>query len=146
VFLIPTATLDVLGAGKFGLGPTVVLLKQYHGWTAGILANQIWSVAGDGARDDVSALFLQPFLSYTFPTSTTIGLNAEATYDWNEEQWLVPLNLQLSQVVKICGLPVSFQVGARYFAEGPRGAPDWGLRFTVTPLFPTGGAPAPTQK
>ena len=28
-------------------------------------------------------------------------------------------------------------------AEGPSGAPEWGLRFVITPLFPTGGKPAP---
>ncbi len=144
VFLLPTATSDVLGAGQFGIGPTAVVLKQTHGWTVGVLANQIWSVAGDNGRDDVSALFLQPFLAYTFPSSTTIALNSESTYNWNTGQWLVPLNLQVSQVLKIGNLPVSLQVGARYFAEGPDGAPDWGLRFTITPLFPTGGTPSST--
>ena len=43
-FLIPTATEEVLGSGKFGLGPTAVLLKQEGPWTYGILANHIWSV------------------------------------------------------------------------------------------------------
>ena len=71
--------------GKIRLGPTVVLLKPQHGWTHGILANQIWSVAEDENRDDVSTLFLQPFLSYTFPTSTSITLNTETTYDWSTD-------------------------------------------------------------
>ncbi len=147
VFLIPTATLDVLGTGQFGMGPTAVLLKQTHGWTTGILANHIWSVAGERDRADVNATFLQPFLSYTFKTSTSITLNSESSYDWTNRQWLVPLNLMVSQVVKIGGLPVNFQAGAKYYAEGPNGAPDWGVRFTITPLFPTGGPPtSPTGK
>ena len=33
-------------------------------------------------------------------------------------------------------------VGGRYCAEGPSGAPGWGLRFVVTPLFPTGKKPS----
>jgi hypothetical protein len=37
---------------------------------------------------------------------------------------------------------VQFQVGGRYYADGPSGAPDWGLRFTVTPLFPIGAKPS----
>jgi len=43
VFLWPTATDSVLGSGKWGAGPTLVALRQEHGWTYGALANQIWS-------------------------------------------------------------------------------------------------------
>jgi hypothetical protein len=31
--------------------------------------------------------------------------------------------------------------GAKIYADGPSGGPDWGLRFVITPLFPTGGKP-----
>lgn len=65
VFLLPTATDYVLGAKKWGLGPTAVALKQSGPWTYGALANHIWSVAGDDNRQDISATLLQPFLSYT---------------------------------------------------------------------------------
>jgi hypothetical protein len=79
VFLVPTATQDVLGTEKWGIGPTGVALKQDGPWTFGILANHIWSVAGDSDRDDVSATYLQPFFSYTTKTHTTIGVNSEST-------------------------------------------------------------------
>jgi hypothetical protein len=46
VFLLPIATEDLLGSGKWGAGPTAVVLKQTGGWTYGILANHIWSIAG----------------------------------------------------------------------------------------------------
>jgi hypothetical protein len=48
----------------------------------------------------------------------------------------VPLNLQVAQLVKFGKMPMQFQVGGRYYAEKPEGGPDWGLRFTVTFLFP----------
>ncbi len=136
VLLYPTATDDALGSEKFGLGPTAVLLKQEKGWTYGLLANHIWSVAGEGSRANVNATFLQPFLSYTTKTSTTMGVQTEATYDWQNSQWTVPLVAQVSQLFKISKLPVSFGVGAKYYAEGPSGGPDWGVRFTFTFLFP----------
>jgi hypothetical protein len=47
VFFIPTATDELLGADKWAIGPTAVVLWQGSGWTVGALANQIWSVAGD---------------------------------------------------------------------------------------------------
>jgi len=136
VFLWPSSTDDALGTGKVGLGPTAVLLKQEKGWTYGVLANHLWSVAGEGGRADVNASFLQPFVSYTTKTFTTLGLNTESTYDWENSQWTVPLNVSVSQLLKIGKLPISFGVGGRYYAEKPEGGPEWGLRFVVTFLFP----------
>ncbi len=58
VLYLPTATEDVLGAEKWGIGPTGVALKQTGPWTVGLLANHIWSVAGKDERDDINATFL----------------------------------------------------------------------------------------
>src|SRR3546814_15187838 len=69
---LPTATEDTLGAEKWGAGPTAVALRQHGPWTYGILANQIWSFAGDDDRSEVNATFLQPFLNYTFPSATPL--------------------------------------------------------------------------
>lgn len=135
VLLYPTATDGNLGSGKWGAGPTAVVLQQYSGWTYGLLANQIWSFAGWGS-ERVSATFLQPFLSYTFTSHTTLALNTESTYDWQLTQWTVPINVMLAQLVKIGQQAMQFQVGGRYYAEQPDGGPNWGLRFTVTFLFP----------
>ncbi len=136
VLLYPTATDEALGAEKFGLGPTAVLLKQQSGWTYGALANHLWSVAGESSRADVNATLLQPFVSFTTRTATTFGLNTESTYDWQAHQWSVPVNLSASQLLKIGKTPVQIALGGKYYAEGPKGGPDWGLRFTVTFLFP----------
>jgi hypothetical protein len=134
VILYPSGT-DGLSAHKWGAGPTAVLLKQESGWTYGMLANHVWSFSG-GSEADVNATFLQPFLSYTTKTYTTFGLNTESTYDWEDSQWTVPLNLTVAQLLKLGGQPVQFQAGGRVYAERPDGGPDWGLRFTVTLLFP----------
>ena len=48
----------------------------------------------------------------------------------------MPLNLQVSQLLKIGQQPVQFTLGGRYYAEKPDGGPDRGLRFAVTFLFP----------
>jgi hypothetical protein len=136
VLLYPSATENALGSEKWGAGPTAVMLKQDSGWTYGLLANHIWSFAGKDSRADVSATFLQPFVSYTTKTYTTFGLNTESTYDWKNSQWTVPINLTVSQLLKLGNQPISLQLGWRYYAEKPDGGPDWGLRFVVTFLFP----------
>lgn len=79
VFLYPSATDAVLGAEKWGAGPTAVALRQVSGWTYGLLANQVWSFAGTSHRPNVSATFMQPFVSYTTKTFTTFGFNTETS-------------------------------------------------------------------
>jgi hypothetical protein len=132
----PTATTSYLGAGKWGAGPTVLALRQEYGWTYGILANQIWSFAGQQNRQNINSSFVQPFVVYTTKTYTSFEVNSESTYDWQANQATVPLNFQVQQLVKIGGHPIAFKAGYRYYVNKPDGGPDWGLRFTVTFLFP----------
>ena len=136
-FLLPTATDNLLGADKWGLGPTAVALKQKGSWTFGALGNHIFSVAGDASRQDISATFLQPFLSYTTKAAITVSLNTESTYDWRSEQWAVPLNAIVTKVTKLGNQLVSVGGGLRYWAESTNGGPEgFGVRIQLTFLFP----------
>jgi hypothetical protein len=136
VLLYPSATENVLGNGKWGAGPTAVVLKQESGWTYGMMANHLWSYAGERNRSDIDATFIQPFVTYQTSTFTTFGANSESTYNWKGNQWLVPINASVSQMLKVGGMPISLRLGGRVYAEKPAGGPDWGLRFGVTFLFP----------
>ncbi|WP_159831911.1 hypothetical protein [Novosphingobium sp. TCA1] len=123
-------------ADKFGAGPTAVLLKQNRGLTYGFLANHIWSFAGKSSANSVSQTFMQPFITKTLPDSTSFALNTETSYDWKNKDWVVPVNLSVSHVVKFGKQPVSLGVGARYYPERARNGPEWGARFVMTLLFP----------
>ena len=136
--LYPTATDDVLGSQKLGLGPTIVVLKQSGPNTFGLLANHIWSIAGSSARSEVSSTFLQPFFSHTTASATTYGLNLETSYDWVGDHWLVPVNLTVTQLTRIGSQRVSVGGGLRYYVERPKGGPEWGIRLIFTLLYPRG--------
>ena len=137
VFLLPTATDDLLGADKWGFGPTAVALKQNGHWTYGALVNHIWSIAGDDDRQDISTTLLQPFLSYTTKRAMTFSVNTESTYDWKSEQWAVPLNAMVTQVMKLGNQLVSVGGGVRYWAKSTDGGPEGvGVRLQFTLLFP----------
>jgi hypothetical protein len=137
VLLLPTGSNDLLTADKWGAGPTAVLLKQSNGWTRGVLANHLWSFAGEDERADVNATFLQPFLTYTTPTQWTFGLNTETSYDWESEQWSVPANVSASKLLRFGKQLVSLGGGVRYWLDSPdSGAEGFGARITVTLLFP----------
>ncbi|WP_053156185.1 hypothetical protein [Pseudomonas sp. P1.8] len=137
--LIPTGSDELLGSEQWGLGPTVVALKQSNGWTRGILANHIWGLEGSPPddKDKVNQTFLQPFFSYTNSNLTTFGVNTESTYNWQSREWSVPVNLMVTQLLKIGGQPLTVQVGPRYWLDSPGDGPQgWGFRATVTFLFP----------
>jgi hypothetical protein len=135
--LIPTATDDLLGGGKWGIGPTIVGLKQTGPWIIGGLANHIWSVAGSENRNDINSTFVQPFINYITPSAWTYALNMEASYDWESEQWAIPANLMVSKLIRFDKQMVSFQGGVRYWVKSTDSGPEGlGLRFAVTLLFP----------
>ena len=137
VFLLPTATDEFLGNEKWGIGPTAVALKQTGPWTYGALANHIESIAGDSDRADVSATFLQPFIAYVTPKQTTYSINSESTYDWENRDWSVPINLVVSQLLRAGDQMVSLSGGVRYWVTSPEAGPEgWGFRQAVTLLYP----------
>jgi len=168
VFLYPSASNDFIGAGQWGAGPTGVVLKQSGPWLYGILANHLWTLGGvphlpsgtplllevpnsgiadpgfvesnpgSGRRERVNATFIQPFLTYTFPTQTTPYLTTETVYDWTARQSIVPINVGVNQLVSIRGQILQVGGLVRYYAETPRGGPNWGFQLRMSLVFPRG--------
>lgn len=137
VFLVPTATDELLGGERWGAGSTGVALRQTAtGWTYGALFNHIWSFAGDNDRADISSTYFQPFLAKSLGKGRTLSFNIESTYDWEGKEWNVPLNIGYSKVSRIGKQLVSYQGGVRWYVAGPENGPDWGVRFTFTLLYP----------
>jgi len=136
VISIPTGD-DLFTADQWGVGPTAVALVQKGPWTYGGLANQIWGLGDAGrGRDDLDALFIQPFVTRNFAGGKSLGMNLEMNYDWNTSDWKIPLNLSAGKVSRIGTQMVSYSGVLRYYLARPDGAPEWGLRASFTLLFP----------
>jgi hypothetical protein len=150
VVQLPTGSEPQLSTERWSAGPTAVALRQSGPWTAGVLANHLWSFAGDERRGGVSATFVQPFVNYVTPTRTTFALNTEATYDWRARSWSAPVHVLVNQLLKVGPQPVSVFVGARRWAASPaHGAEGWGARAGATLLFvpqPKRGAATATRR
>jgi hypothetical protein len=86
VFQLPTATNYYLGQGKLGLGPSIVVLTQPGHWTLGVLANNIWSVAGSGSRPDVNQFLLQYFINYNLKKGWFLTWQPTLTANWEAAQ------------------------------------------------------------
>ena len=136
VMLLPTATNDSLGAEKFGIGPTAVVLTQPGKWTIGMLANQIWSTSGASDREDVNTTYLQPFINYNLGSGLAVGVSAEATANWKAgrdvERTAAVQRQQGGDARQAAG-----ELHSRRRTEfGPDAGPDWRFRFQVNFLFP----------
>jgi len=134
VLLFPTATETLLGGEKWGAGPAVVALTMRGKWTLGLLANHLWSYAGDSDRQDISNTFLQPFVAYTWPNAWTFSVQTESIYNWETENWSVPFNIAIAKLVRWGRLPVSLQAGVGYWLESPDTGPE-GFRFRLQANF-----------
>jgi hypothetical protein len=124
---------------KWGIGPTAVILKQQGNHTYGILANQIWSFAGDEGAADVSQMFLQPFFAVTTSKAVTFTIQSESTANWQApsgDEWSVPLNLSVAKLSKFGPAPASYLIGGGVYLASPDGGPEWKLRGAVTLLLP----------
>jgi hypothetical protein len=137
VFLLPTATDDLIGGDQWGTGPTGIVLKQDGHWTYGGLFNHVWSFAED-KNAKISNTFLQPFLAYVTPEAITYSLNTESTYNWETEEWSVPINAAVSKVFKFGTQLVSLQAGVGYWAvsDSDNTPEGWRARAAVTFIFP----------
>ena len=137
VFLLPVGSDEFLTADKFGVGPTAVVLKQKNGFTFGGLVNQIWSVAGDEDRNDISQLFYQPFITYNWPSAAGISVVMEGTMDWENDRSTLFLIPSASALTAIGKQKVQINVGPRLNLVAPEGSrSDWGWRANLIFLFP----------
>jgi hypothetical protein len=138
-FAIPTATDQILGQGKFSMGPSVVALLQPGKWTLGALVNNVWSIAGSGSRPDVNQMLLQYFVNYNLKKGWYISISPILTANWNASSgnvWTVPFGGGVGRVMKLGFQPVNISAAFYGNAVYPSGASPWGMRLQIAFLFP----------
>ena len=133
----PTATSPLLGSqSTWGLGPSVVVLTMPGPWVLGIIANQIWSVAGASA----STFLLQYFVNFNFGQSGWYLTSAPIlTADWNAasgQQWVVPFGAGGGKLFRLGKVPFNCNVSAYYNAVRPDIGPEWTVRVLLALLLP----------
>jgi hypothetical protein len=137
-FLVPTATEKVLGTEKFGVGPSVLVMHQGKGLSVGFIANQIWSVAGNEDRADFNSFYTQIFLSHSYKSGASLGVNAEITQNWEGNTTMITINPSIGAVTKLGDQVVQFAIMPLIPVVGPHEMkPDWGLRAVLAFVFPS---------
>jgi len=140
-FLIPTATDNALGTGKFSVGPSAVALVQPGNWTLGVLVSNLFSVAGPSDRANVNSFTLQYFVNYNLKKGYYFTLAPIITANWNAPSgnvWLVPVGGGIGRIMRLGFQPVNVSVQAYGNAKRPDNfpSPTWQLKFQIAFLYP----------
>ena len=109
-FNLPTTTHHVIGSGKFSIGPGAVGLVMPKPWVIGLLARQMFSLAGPKGRADVNQTLLRPFVNYNMPDGWYLVSSPVITANWSangSQRWNVPIGGGLCKIFKIEGQPIN---------------------------------------
>jgi hypothetical protein len=139
--LMPTATSDQLGAGKWGLGPTCAVLVEPEWGSVGALIQNIWSVVGSSNRSLVNQLQLEPLLSYNLPRGWYLTSNPTIIADWTQptsQRWVVPIGGGPGRSFNVGNQGMDSILAFYWNAVRPTNpvSPKWQLNLEFTFLFP----------
>jgi len=93
---LPTASDSDVAGKQWRLGPELVLAKITKVGVFGIFPSHQWDVAGwgDGKDYDYSTTQIQPLIIFTPGGGWQIATKGIYDYDWEGEEWTVPLNTE----------------------------------------------------
>ncbi|MHC4180651.1 MAG: hypothetical protein ACYSWU_24390, partial [Planctomycetota bacterium] len=130
---LPTATND-LGTDRWTLGPELLVGKITPQYVAAVFPNHQWDIAGSGDAE-ISLTTIQPIFTYLPGGGWNVGTGPSITYDWDDEQWTVPLQLNVGKTVVFNGRPWKLSLELNYYVEKAAAfGPEWMLSLNITPV------------
>jgi hypothetical protein len=135
---LPTATDDALGTDRWTLGPELLIGKITPSTVIGLFPNHQWDIGGSGDAD-ISLTSIQAFYTYLPGGGWSIGSGPTITYDWEAEQWTVPLQINAGKTIVIGGRPWKLSAELNYYVEKADAfGPQWLLSFNIAPVVKNG--------
>lgn len=139
-FAFPTASDDILGTGKYSMGPSALYAYLGRKWKLGTLVQSYFDYAGDGDRDNVSSLNIQLFYYYSLTPTLSIGAGPNIRADFEADsgdQWTVPLGIGLGYTLNIGKIPFRFMLEYHGSIVRPDTiGTDHDIRILVIPAVP----------
>ncbi|NKK75450.1 hypothetical protein GFM13_35230 [Rhizobium leguminosarum bv. viciae] len=138
ILVLPTATDDALGAGKWQVGGAgVAIAPQSWGIVGGLVTYQT-SFAGSDDREDVSLLTAQPIVNINLDDGVYLRSSAIWNFDLHDGDWYIPVGLGIGKVFALeNGTTINAFIEPQYtvFKDGP-GSPRWQIFAGVNFQFP----------
>jgi len=137
VVVLPTASNDDLGQGKYQIGPSFSLLSNTDDWQLGFILQDQFSVAGDSDREAVHEMTWQPILNYV--TGKWYMGVGDFTWllDWENNNHLsIPFALQVGYVTRLGQYNYNFSIEPYKWITHSGPSDNWGIRFGVVLMLP----------
>jgi hypothetical protein len=139
IVLFPSATDNRLGADKWGLGPSIVVLGMPGNWVVGSLFSNVWSVGGSG-NEDVNLFTWQVIANYNLSDGWYLTSTPIITSNWeakSSDQWTVPVGGGFGKIFRIDGLPpMNAQIQGFYNVAKPDISGRWSMQVQLQLMFP----------
>jgi hypothetical protein len=130
---LPTATND-LGTDRFTLGPELLIGKITPNYVLGLFPNHQKDIGGSGDAD-INLTSIQTFYTYLPGGGWSVRTGPTITYDWEKEQWTVPLQINAGKTVVLNGRPWKFSVEVNYYVEKSDAfGPEWMISLNIAPV------------
>jgi hypothetical protein len=144
--VIPSATDVRLSSQRWSAGPAAVAVYTSGPLVAGMLANNIWSFAGEGGRK-INSMLIQPFINYNLANGWYLASSPIITSDWTAHEgrgWTVPIGGGFGRIFRLGSQPFNASFQAFWNVTRPEVVGDRllgpvTLRLQIQALFPTGG-------
>ena len=151
--MLPTATDEQLGTGKYSAGPMALAMHISEKWILGGVAQHWWSMGGDDSinvntsggtvktdRPDVNLTDFQYIIRYRVDAATNIGCAPNIRYNHETNELALPVGIGADTLVKFGKLPVKVGCEFYYYLERDEAfGPEWMFRFLFVPVLPSPG-------
>jgi len=130
--MIPTASADALGTGKWSAGPVaVVLYTKVPKMQIGLLAQQFTSFAGDNNRGDTNLMLFQPIVNKILTKGYFLQFNPIMQFDWENKKYNIPIALSIGRAF---AKNLSVFIAPEYVVSGPAKG-NFTLRLNINTMF-----------
>jgi hypothetical protein len=125
---------DGLSSDTWTMGPELFVGKFSKKFVVGALATHAWDVSGPR---ETSLTSVQPILTYLPGNAWAITSNGIITYNWESEQWTIPIALTVNKTVMFGKMPIKFALEVdRYVEQADALGQKWMIGFNITPVVP----------
>lgn len=99
--ILPTATGEAFGDGKWQLVPTIGVRANTpeisEGSYLGLIVRQFSSVGGQSSRSDISYFQFEPQFNWALPDQWFLNFSPEVKFNLMTSEWFVPLDIMVGR-------------------------------------------------
>ena len=126
---------DELSSDQYRLGPEFIVAHINESRVLAAFPAHQWDISGDGP--DYSVTTLELFALKFLAGGWTVGTQPVISYDWEDSQATVPLNLTVRKVIRLADMPMQVSVGFDYFIEKDDDfGQEYAFTLNLTPIVP----------